>query len=145
VFTTQIGLVRKTVAVPAMAPAAMDSTVESWFFLLVRWKKARENSYPFGRGQLVTWVMVFFDRCHTVVVDEVCYCDAEQGTLHSCVEPLNTFAIDDALGGCESACSSLLPLNLRSGRERDEWVSTRLVSAHWISAHLCRLHQRQGH
>jgi hypothetical protein len=74
VFTTQIGLVRKTVAEPARAPAAMDSTVDRWFFLLVRWKKARENSYP------VRCCQCYVDGClqsRTVVVDEICYCDAE--------------------------------------------------------------------
>ena len=84
-------------------------------------------------------------KAHTIVVDEVGYCDAEQGTLHSCVQPLNALAIDDTLGGRECACSSLLPLHLRSGRECDEGVSVRLISARWISAHLGRLHQRQCH
>lgn len=46
VLTTQIGLVINTVALPASAPAAIDSSVLSLFFFVVLWKNARENSYP---------------------------------------------------------------------------------------------------
>lgn len=51
VLTTQIGLVIRTVAEPAMAPAIIDSTVVSFLearelFIAARSKKARVHSYP---------------------------------------------------------------------------------------------------
>ena len=52
VFTTQMGLVIRTVALPAMAPAIMDSMVVSFLEareerIAARSKKARVHSYPF--------------------------------------------------------------------------------------------------
>ncbi len=51
VLTTQIGLVISTVALPAMAPAIMDSIVVSFLEareerIAARSKKARVHSYP---------------------------------------------------------------------------------------------------
>ena len=51
VFTTQIGFVIRTVALPARAPAIMDSTVVSLDvarddFIAARSKNARVHSYP---------------------------------------------------------------------------------------------------
>lgn len=52
VLTTQMGLVIRTVALPAMAPAIMDSIVVSFLEareerMAARSKKARVHSYPF--------------------------------------------------------------------------------------------------
>lgn len=52
VLTTQMGLVMRTVALPAMAPAIMDSIVVSFLEareerMAARSKKARVHSYPF--------------------------------------------------------------------------------------------------
>lgn len=61
VLITQIGLVIRTVALPAMAPAIMDSTVVSFCDArpdrrAAREKRARVHSYPgVFRGGRVSW------------------------------------------------------------------------------------------
>ena len=59
----------------------------------------------------------------TVVVDEVRDCDSEQGTFKACVQTSNALALDDSLDSLEGVGVSLLRLDLRSGRERDQRVT----------------------
>ena len=60
---------------------------------------------------------------HTVVVDEVRDCNSEQGTLKACVKAGNALALDNPLDCLEGIGVSLLGLDLRSGRERDQRVT----------------------
>ena len=83
VFTTQIGLVMRTVALPAIAPAIMDSMVVSLDvaradLMAARSKNARVHSYPVPSE--LSFLSYFIDRSwrRTVIVDEVGHTYAKQ-------------------------------------------------------------------
>ena len=81
VFTTQIGFVMRTVALPARAPAIIDSIVVSFFearpdFSAAFSKKALVHSYP-SLWSVLGYFLLFEQP--TIVVYEVCGTDAEEG------------------------------------------------------------------
>lgn len=55
------------------------------------------------------------ERRSTVVVDEVCDSDAEQGRVHAGVEAGDALALDDAAGSIERRRLSALGLDLGAG------------------------------
>lgn len=81
---TQMGLVMSTVALPARAPAIMDSTAVSLLEvrparMAARSKAARVHSYPAGRGSVSVLMRleVGVGRS-TVIVDKIGDADAEE-------------------------------------------------------------------
>lgn len=94
VLMTQMGLVIRTVALPAMAPAIMDSTVVSFCEArpdrrAAREKRARVHSYPgfWEDGLDGTRALGGCDdddgglrrRSRTIIIHKICNADTEQG------------------------------------------------------------------
>lgn len=121
VFTTQIGFVMRTVALPAMAPAIMDSRVVSFWEARVRRaareKKARVHSYPV---RIVSKICVARDcEERTVVVHEVGDRDTEQCAIQTRIEPRDPFSLNNTAHGIVGGGLSALRLDLGSGGECD--------------------------
>ena len=123
-----------TVALPAMAPAIIDSTVVSFFearpaLTAARSKKARVHSYPgvgsrqfpaCGRAGEWKW-----GECEgrTVIVDKVRDADSEQSGLEPGVQTREALAPNN-MPDCVEGCGvGPFGLDLGAGGEGDERVS----------------------
>lgn len=93
VLITQIGFVIRTVALPAIAPAIMDSTVVSFrdarrLRRAARENKSRVHSYP-GFVTAGKWIDLYHEektqpsRRRTIVVDEVSYGDPKKSRVQA--------------------------------------------------------------
>lgn len=88
VFTTQMGLVIRTVALPARAPASIDSTVVSLeearpALMAARSKAARVHSYPGVGWVSVMWLDEEWRVGRTVIVHEICDANAEESRVQA--------------------------------------------------------------
>ena len=88
VFTTQIGFVMRTVALPARAPASMDSMVVSLDdaradFIAALSKNARVHSYP-NRSKSDSVNHLDDRSCnHTIIINEVRHTNAKKCRVQS--------------------------------------------------------------
>lgn len=105
-FTTHIGFVMRTVALPATAPAIIDSIVVSFLDarelrIAARSKKARVHSYP---GQTHCQLVplrpvsehVGVEEIVTVVIDKISNAYAKKGAVKAGVKPCYALLLDDA-------------------------------------------------
>lgn len=149
VFTTQIGLVMRTVADPATAPASMDSTVVRVLVArparrAARVKKALVHSYPRKKcqwersGCRLCWRLIALPRTNqapsrsrTVVVDKVRDSNAKQCTVQPRVQSLDAFSLNNPTDGIIRGGIGSSRFDLSSCGECDERISAcipRIVS-----------------
>lgn len=136
VLTTQIGLVKSTVAEPANAPAAIDSIVVSLFdgrpaVTAARSKNARDHSYPVGVScqSVGTTNMQAIEGSHcwqvrTVVVHKIRNADAEKGGVEACVQSCNPLSLQNAPDCIERTRTRAFGLHLGAGGECYQGVPT---------------------
>jgi hypothetical protein len=133
VLTTQMGFVMSTVALPAMAPAMMDSSVVRRAdaredFRAAREKKERVHSYPSKHtlALLSSQHPISTSTCDdvelTVIIHEIRNTNPKHGALHARIQPRHALALDDAARGIQCRRLRALGLDLRACGERDERI-----------------------
>lgn len=124
VLTTQMGLVMITVALPAIAPAIMDSTVVSFFEPRPDATALRSNadlvhSYP-AIGQ---WHEDYTTRSqHTIVVNKICDADAKQRGVKAGEKPGDALALDNTFDSVQHGRLRAFRLDLSTRGERDQRI-----------------------